>query len=310
MIETVKDRVSISQLMRDLNLEVVYMPEKEEYFVESEDVNRTGLPLAGYFEYFPYERIQIIGKTEYTYFQNISKKEREEVLDKFFSYEIPVLIVTRGLEVDKDIIKKAKKYQRIVLSSKSNTTRFINRLSNYLDSKLAPHVTIHGVLVDVYGIGVLIKGESSIGKSETALELIQKGHRLVADDAVEIRKGDESRLVGQAPELLKHYMEIRGIGIIDVKSLYGVGAIKNQKAIDLVIELENWNQKKYYDRLGLDREYEEILGKEIEKLVIPVKPGRNTSMIIEVAAMNFRQKGMGIDAAKEFTEKLSQAIDK
>ena len=310
MIETVKDRVSISQLMRDLNLEVVYMPEKEEYFVESEDVNRTGLPLAGYFEYFPYERIQIIGKTEYTYFQNISKKEREEVLDKFFSYEIPVLIVTRGLEVEKDIIKKAKKYQRIVLSSKSNTTRFINRLSNYLDSKLAPHVTIHGVLVDVYGIGVLIKGESSIGKSETALELIQKGHRLVADDAVEIRKVDESRLVGQAPELLKHYMEIRGIGIIDVKSLYGVGAIKNQKAIDLVIELENWNQKKYYDRLGLDREYEEILGKEIEKLVIPVKPGRNTSMIIEVAAMNFRQKGMGIDAAKEFTEKLSQAIDK
>ena len=310
MIETVTDRVSISQLMRDLNLEVVYMPEKEEYFVESEDVNRTGLPLAGYFEYFPYERIQIIGKTEYTYFQNISKKEREEVLDKFFSYEIPVLIVTRGLEVDKDIIKKAKKYQRIVLSSKSNTTRFINRLSNYLDSKLAPHVTIHGVLVDVYGIGVLIKGESSIGKSETALELIQKGHRLVADDAVEIRKVDESRLVGQAPELLKHYMEIRGIGIIDVKSLYGVGAIKNQKAIDLVIELENWNQKKYYDRLGLDREYEEILGKEIEKLVIPVKPGRNTSMIIEVAAMNFRQKGMGIDAAKEFTEKLSQAIDK
>ncbi|MDU2201432.1 MAG: HPr(Ser) kinase/phosphatase [Terrisporobacter othiniensis] len=309
-METVKDRVSISQLMRDLNLEVVYMPEKEEYFVESEDVNRTGLPLAGYFEYFPYERIQIIGKTEYTYFQNISKKEREEVLDKFFSYEIPVLIVTRGLEVDKDIIKKAKKYQRIVLSSKSNTTRFINRLSNYLDSKLAPHVTIHGVLVDVYGIGVLIKGESSIGKSETALELIQKGHRLVADDAVEIRKVDESRLVGQAPELLKHYMEIRGIGIIDVKSLYGVGAIKNQKAIDLVIELENWNQKKYYDRLGLDREYEEILGKEIEKLVIPVKPGRNTSMIIEVAAMNFRQKGMGIDAAKEFTEKLSQAIDK
>ena len=310
MIETVKDRVSISQLMRDLNLEVVYMPEKEEYFVESEDVNRTGLPLAGYFEYFPYERIQIIGKTEYTYFQNISKKEREEVLDKFFSYEIPVLIVTRGLEVDKDIIKKAKKYQRIVLSSKSNTTRFINRLSNYLDSKLAPHVTIHGVLVDVYGIGVLIKGESSIGKSETALELIQKGHRLVADDAVEIIKLDDDRLIGQAPELLRHYMEIRGIGIIDVKSLYGVGAIKNQKAIDLVIELENWNQKKYYDRLGLDREYEEILGKEIEKLVIPVKPGRNTSMIIEVAAMNFRQKGMGIDAAKEFTEKLSQAIDK
>lgn len=310
MIETVKDIVSISQLISDLNLEVVYMPKDKEYYVESEDVNRTGLPLAGYFEYFPYERIQIIGRTEYTYFQNISKEKRESILEKFFSYEIPVLIVTRGLDVDKDIIEKAKKYNRVVLSSNCNTTRFINKLSNYLDNKLAPHVTMHGVLVDVYGIGVLIKGESSIGKSETALELIQKGHRLVADDAVEIRKVDDSRLVGQAPELLKHYMEIRGIGIIDVKSLYGVGAIKNQKAIDLVVELENWNQQKYYDRLGLDREYEDILGKQIEKLVIPVKPGRNTSMIIEVAAMNFRQKGMGIDAAQEFTEKLSKVIDK
>ena len=310
MIETVKDQVSISQLIKDLNLEVVSMPEDKEYYVESEDVNRTGLPLAGYFEYFPYERIQIIGRTEYTYFQNIDKEKRKEILDKFFSYEIPVLIVTRGLEVGSDIIEKAKKYNRVVLSSKSNTTRFMNRLSNYLDNKLAPHVTMHGVLVDVYGIGVLIKGESSIGKSETALELIQKGHRLIADDAVEIRKVDDSRLVGQAPEILKHYMEIRGIGIIDVKSLYGVGAIKNQKAIDIVIELENWSQQKYYDRLGLDREYEEILGQEIEKLVIPVKPGRNTSMIIEVAAMNFRQRGMGIDAAQEFTQKLSQVIDK
>ena len=169
---------------------------------------------------------------------------------------------------------------------------------------------MHGVLVDVYGIGVLIKGESSIGKSETALELIQKGHRLVADDAVEIRKVDDSRLVGQAPEILKHYMEIRGIGIIDVKSLYGVGAIKNQKMVDLVVELENWSQQKYYDRLGLDREYEDILGTQVEKIVVPVKPGRNTSMIIEVAAMNFRQRGMGIDAAQEFTQKLSQAIDK
>lgn len=310
METTEKDRVSISQLVTDLNLKTINMPKDREYFVELEDINRTGLPLAGYFEYFPYERIQIIGKTEYTYFQNIEKKKREAILDKFFSYEIPVLIVTRDLEVDDDIIEKAKKYNRVVLSSQVSTTRFINKLSNYLDNKLAPHVTLHGVLVDVYGIGVLIKGESSIGKSETALELIQKGHRLVADDAVEIRRVDDSRLIGQAPDILKHYMEIRGIGIIDVRSLYGVGAIKNQKAIDLVIELESWNQQKYYDRLGLDREYEEILDKKVEKLVIPVKPGRNTSMIIEVAAMNFRQKGMGYDAAQEFTKKLSQVIDK
>lgn len=302
--------VSISQLIQDLSLEVVFMPTDKEYFVESEDVNRTGLPLAGYFEYFPFERIQIIGKTEYTYFQNIDKNKREEILDKFFSYEIPVLIVTRDLEIDDDIIEKAKKHERVVLSSKCSTTRFINKLSNYLNTKLAPHLTMHGVLVDVYGIGVLIKGESSIGKSETALELIQRGHRLVADDAVEIRKVDDNRLVGQAPELLRHYMEIRGIGIIDVRSLYGVGAIKNQKVIDLVIELENWNQQKYYDRLGLDAEYEDILEHKVQKLVIPVKPGRNTSMIIEVAAMNHRQKGMGYDAAQEFTKKLSQVIDK
>lgn len=310
MIEAVKDKVSISQLISDLNLNVIYMQEGIEYYVESEDLNRAALPLAGYFEYFPYERIQIIGKTEYTYFKNIEKEKREEILDKFFSYEIPVLIITRDLKVDEDIIEKAKKYNRVVLSSKSNTTRFINRLSDYLDNKLAPHINMHGVLVDVYGIGVLIKGESSIGKSETGLELIQKGHRLVADDAVEIRRVDDSRLVGQAPEILKHYMEIRGIGIIDIKSLYGVGAIKNQKSIDLVVKLENWNQLKYYDRLGLDREYENILGIQVEKLVVPVKPGRNTSMVIEVAAMNFRQRGMGIDAAKEFTEKLSKAIDK
>lgn len=310
MIETQKDKVPVSQLIVDLNLEIEYAPKDKEYYVESEDVNRTGLPLAGYFEYFPYERIQIIGKTEYTYFQNIDNNKRKKILDEFFSYEVPVLIVTRNLKVDADIIESAKKHSRVVLSSKGNTTRFINKLSNYLDNKLAPHLSMHGVLVDVYGIGVLIKGESGIGKSETALELIQKGHRLVADDAVEIRKVDDSRLVGQAPEILKHYMEIRGIGIIDVKSLYGVGAIKNQKAIDLVVELENWNQQKYYDRLGLDREYEEILGKQVEKLVIPVKPGRNTSMIIEVAAMNFRQRIMGIDAAQEFTKKLTDVIDK
>lgn len=301
-----EQKVSIYEIIKDLNLEVIYMPEDKEYFVESEDVNRIGLPLAGYFEYFPFERIQIIGKTEYTYFQNIKEEKREEVLDKFFSYEIPVLIVTRNLQVNDDIIKYAKKYKRIVLSNKGNTTRFINKLSNYLDNKLAPNVTLHGVLVDVYGVGVLIKGESGIGKSETALELIQKGHRLIADDAVEIRKVDDSRLEGEAPELLKRYMEIRGIGIIDVKSLYGVGAIKNEKSIELVIELENWNQEKYYDRLGLDREYEEILGVKIEKLVIPVKPGRNTSMVIEVAAMNFRQRAMGIDAAQEFTKRLSE----
>ena len=305
-----QEKVAISDIVRDLDLNVIYQPEDKEFFVHSQDVNRTGLALAGYFEYFSFDRIQIIGKGEYTYFKNIDKERRREILDKLFSYDIPALIITRGLEVDEDIIEAAKRHQRVLISSERNTTRFINKISNYLDHRLAPRVTIHGVLVDVYGIGVLIKGESSIGKSETALELIQRGHRLVADDAVEIIKLDDDRLVGQAPELLRHYMEIRGIGIIDVRSLYGVGAVKNMKEISLILQLENWNQEKYYDRLGLDKEYEKILDKEIEKLVVPVKPGRNTAMIVEVAAMNHRQKIMGYDAAVEFTKKLAQTIQK
>ena len=203
----------------------------------------------------------------------------------------------------------AKKYNRVVLATKRNTTRLINRLSSYLDSKLSPTTSVHGVLVDVYGVGVLIRGESSVGKSETALELVQRGHRLVADDAVEITKIDENILIGQSPEVLRHFMEIRGIGIIDVRSMYGVGAVKDSKVIDIIIRLENWNDNTYYDRLGLDKEYEEILGIDIEKLVVPVKPGRNTAMILEVAAMNFRQKRMGYDAAQEFTKKLTNLID-
>lgn len=304
------DRVSIKDIINDLNLNVVYMPEDKDYYVTSQELNRTGLQFSGYFKYFAYERLQIVGKAEYNYFSNMDTKTRESILDEFFSYEIPALIVSRDLEVKQDVIDKAKKYKRVILSSKRSTTRVMNSLSNYLDDKLAPHTTMHGVLVDVYGIGVLIKGESSIGKSETALELIQKGHRLVADDAVEIKRIDDGYLVGQSPELLRHFMEIRGIGIIDVRSLYGVGAVKNSKKIDLVIHLEGWDETKYYDRLGLDKEYESILGEKIERLVVPVKPGRNTAMVIEVAAMNFRQKGMGYDAAQEFTKKLSKLIDK
>lgn len=304
------DSVSIKDIINDLNLNVVYMPEDKDYYVTSQELNRTGLQFSGYFEYFAYERLQIVGKAEYNYFSNMDTKTRESILDEFFSYEIPALIVSRDLEVKQDVIDKAKKYKRVILSSKRSTTRVMNSLSNYLDDKLAPHTTMHGVLVDVYGIGVLIKGESSIGKSETALELIQKGHRLVADDAVEIKRIDDGYLVGQSPELLRHFMEIRGIGIIDVRSLYGVGAVKNSKKIDLVIHLEGWDETKYYDRLGLDKEYESILGEKIERLVVPVKPGRNTAMVIEVAAMNFRQKGMGYDAAQEFTKKLSKLIDK
>jgi len=305
-----EDRVSIRQLAEELKLNIVYMPKDKEYYVYTQDINRPGLQFAGYFEHFAFDRIQIVGISEYNFFSNINDQVRRDVLDKFFSYEIPALIVARGLEVKPDVIEFAKKYNRVILTTSKNTTRVINSLSNYLDSMLAPRTTMHGVLVDLYGIGVLIKGPSSIGKSETALELVQRGHRLVADDAVDINKVDETILLGQAPELLRHFLEIRGIGIIDVRSLYGVGAVKNSKSIDIVAYLEEWDENKYYDRLGLDKEYEEILGVKVEKLVVPVKPGRNTAMVLEVAAMNFRQRGMGYDAAQEFNKKLSKLIEK
>lgn len=305
------ERVSIKDIIRDLELQIVYMPDdNNDYYVYSQDLNRPGLQFAGYFEYFAHERIQIVGKTEYEYFSYMDKETRRKTLDKFFSYEIPALIVSRNLEVNKDVLEFAKKYNRIILSTKRNTTRLINKLSNYLDDRLAPCVTLHGVLVDIYGIGVFIRGESSVGKSETALELVQRGHRLVADDAVEIRRIDDTILVGQAPKVLENFMEIRGIGIIDVKSLYGVGATKSSKMIDMVVHLENWNSETYYDRLGLDREYEEILETKVEKLVVPVKPGRNTAMILEVAAMNYRQRTTGYDAAVEFTNNLAKHIHK
>lgn len=305
-----EDRVSIRQLAEELKLNIVHMPKDKEYYVYTQDINRPGLQFAGYFEHFAFDRIQIVGISEYNFFSNINDQVRRDVLDKFFSYEIPALIVARGLEVKPDVIEFAKKYNRVILTTSKNTTRVINSLSNYLDSMLAPRTTMHGVLVDLYGIGVLIKGPSSIGKSETALELVQRGHRLVADDAVDIKKVDETILLGQAPELLRHFLEIRGIGIIDVRSLYGVGAVKNSKSIDIVAYLEEWDENKYYDRLGLDKEYEEILGVKVEKLVVPVKPGRNTAMVLEVAAMNFRQRGMGYDAAQEFNKKLSKLIEK
>ena len=303
------DKISVREIAEALSLKVINMSDDKEYYVHTDEINRPGLQFAGYFEHFAYERMQIVGTAEYSYFSKMDDKNRREVLDKYFSYGIPALIVARGMEIKPDVIEFAKKYDRVLLSSDTGTTRLINRLSNYLDSKLAPNTTVHGVLVDIYGIGVLIRGESSIGKSETALELVKRGHRLVADDAVEIRRIDNRLLLGQSPEIIKHFLEIRGIGIIDVRSLYGVGAIKNSKMIDLVIYLESWDESKYYDRLGLDKEYEEILDINVEKLVVPVKPGRNTSMILEVAAMNFRQKGMGYDAAHAFTEKLAKHIE-
>lgn len=304
-------KVTVRDLIRDLDLEEIISPpgKAEKIEIYDKEINRPGIQLAGYFDYFTPERIQIIGKTEYTFFGHFDDDHREKTLEKYFSYDIPIVIVTRGMGLRPDFHKWAEKSGTIVCSTDRVTTRFINKLSSYLEDKMAPRETVHGVLVDINGVGVLIKGESSIGKSETALELVQNGNRLVADDAVEIKRVDDGLLIGTAPEILRHYLEIRGIGIIDIKSLYGARSVNISKRIDMVVHLEAWNPEKYYDRLGLDREYEDILGERVEKLVVPVKPGRNTAMVLEVAAMNFRQRSMGNDSAQEFSKKLKTAIN-
>ena len=302
--------VSIEQLIEDLGLEVVYKPEKESVQVEISDVNRPGLQMAGFYKYFAYERVQVIGKVEWTYFGTLAPQVRKKRAEEILSHPVPCVIYSRGLEVHEEILEAAKKFLRPVLRINISSTRLIGKLTSYLDDKLAPIITRHGVLVEVYGVGILILGESGVGKSETALELIKRGHRLVADDAVEIKKVDEGNVVGSAPELIRHFMEIRGIGILDIVKLFGVGAVRNKKKIDMVIELENWDDNKQYDRLGMDEEYIDILGSNIPKNTIPIKPGRNLAMIVEVAARNHRQRRMGYNAAEELNTRLMNHINK
>lgn len=301
--------IRIQELVEDLELEVVYEAKNKDIKIEIAEVNRPGLQLTGFYIYFPYERVQIVGKVERAYSETLGPELRRERADKLLSYNIPCMIVTRGQDINIEYIEAAKKYDRPLLRTNENTTKFMSKLTDYLDDKLAPVITRHGVLVDVYGIGVLIIGESGVGKSETALELIKRGHRLVADDAVEIKRKDNA-LEGSAPEIIKHFIELRGIGILDIKDLFGVGSIRDKKMIELVIELENWREDKYYDRLGLDDDVIEILGVEVYKNTIPIKPGRNLAMIIEAAARNHKQKRMGYNAAEVLNERLMKSFEK
>ncbi|KPU26961.1 serine kinase [Caloranaerobacter sp. TR13] len=296
--------IPIDNLINDMNLEVIYKPENPDIEITKSDLNRPGLQLTGFYNHFAYERIQLIGNVEWSYLTSLDKKTRDERFKRLLEYPIPAIIFTRNLEVFPEMIKWAKEFGRTILRTKLTTTKFISKLINYLDDMLAPQITIHGVLVEVYGIGILITGESGVGKSETALELIKRGHRLVADDAVEIRRVEENILRGKAPELIKHFLEIRGIGILDIKRLYGVGAIRNSKVIDLVVKLEYWDDKKAYDRVGLDEDYAVILDTKVPKITIPVRPGRNLAMIVEVAARNHRQKRMGYNAAEELDKRI------
>lgn len=295
--------VSILEMIKEMNLNCISVA-KNDKFVKTSDVNRPGMQLIGYYEHFPVERIQVVGNAEYAYLESLPREELLEKLELFFSHDFPLLCVTRGHRLDEKIIEMAQKHNQFVVLSDLPTTRFISKISSYIGNKTAPTEVTHGVLVDVDGLGILIKGDSGIGKSESALELIKRGHRLVSDDAVEIRRLDDERLVGLSPELTQYMMEIRGIGLLDIKSLYGVGAVKPTKTIDLVAYLEIWDEEKYYDRLGMDDEFVEILEVKVPKITVPVKPGRNIAVILEIAARNQRQKFMGYNAAIEFNKKL------
>lgn len=299
--------ISIENLVKYLKLEVIYMPEDTKIRLINSELIRPGMQLAGYFDLFTYERIQILGKTEMNYLKTLNGGLKINRIDKLFSYPIPALIVTSNQKMDETIVYCAKKHKRPLLRTKDRTSKLVSNLINYLEDKLAPEIIIHGVFVEVFGIGVLIKGKSGIGKSETALELIKRGHRLISDDAVQLRCIDNA-LKGTSPELTRYLMEIRGIGILDIKHLYGVGSVRTEKKLEIIIELEEWNDNKQYDRLGLDENFEEMLDVKIPKLIVPVKHGRNIAMIIEVASKNHRQKSLGYNAAETYNNRFKTML--
>jgi HPr kinase/phosphorylase len=303
--------VTLKQLMTEFGLVDVSDCKKiEEIEVGSSDVNRPGLQLAGFMEYFGNDRIQIIGKVEISYLATLTPEERYAKLDAFFQCGFPCMVVARGLEVFPEMVEVSKKHEIPILMTNDVTSRFLSGLIRYLNVQLAERMTKHGVFVEVYGEGILILGESGVGKSETALELVKRGHRLVADDVVEIRRVSDKTLVGTAPDIIRHFLEIRGIGILDVKNLYGVGSVKMTENINLVIQLEFWKNDKSYDRLGLVDEYTDILGIPVPCLTIPVRPGRNLAIITEVAAMNNRQKKMGYNAAQVINQRVMGEINR
>ncbi len=296
----------LPELVEHLNLEVInYGADYETALVGIKDVNRPGLQLLGSFDYFDERRLQVIGMAETQMLEGLTHEEREKSFEGLFAYRIPALVIARGLDIFPECIEMARKYHRTLLHTQETTVDFTTQVIEMLSQRLAPSITRHGVLLDIYGEGVLITGESGVGKSETAIELVKRGHRLVADDAVEIRRVS-NQLIGKAPELIRHYIELRGIGVIDVQQLFGMSAVKLESQLDLVVYLERWQENKFYDRLGLDEETVEILGMKLPILTIPVQPGRNLAAIVEVAAMNNRAKKYGYNAAKTLVETLER----
>ena len=307
---SVEFSVPLSQIAEALNLTEVYVAENyKETNISTVEINRPGLELTGYLEFFDNKRIQVLGNTEFSYLGRYGPEAQKMVIDSIFSFGPPAVIICRDIEPSNAILESAKLHKASIFSTPQSTSDLTASLVQYLNKELAPRITRHGVLVEVYGEGCLLTGDSGVGKSETAIELIKRGHRLVADDAVEIRRTAQTTLYGQSPENIRHFIELRGIGIINARKLFGMGAIKLQEKIDMVINLEQWDSAKVYDRMGLDNEYMKILGVEVPTLTIPVKPGRNLAVIIEVAAMNNRQKKMGYNAARELLKNLGMAVE-
>ena len=302
--------VPLKQLVEEFHLEVAFAAtDYESVRLTVEDVARPGLQLAGYFDHFAPMRLQVIGNVEVSYVSKLSAAERAVTFDRLFSYKFPALLIARNIEPDEQCLEMAKKHNVTLLRSGETTSKIISAIITYLGAALAPRITRHGVLMEVYGEGVLIIGESGMGKSETAVELLKRGHRLIADDAVEIRRISGNVLMGTAPALVRNYVELRGIGIINVAKLYGMGAVKAENEINLVVNIVPWKNDEMYDRLGLEDHYMEILGVDVPMNTIPVTPGRNLAVILEVAAMNNRQRKMGYNPAKEFTEQINRHYD-
>ena len=305
-----KYSVKLKTIVAEHNLTPLHLSKGYDTAVLSRaDVNRPALQLTGFYNYFDPKRLQVIGRVESEYLSTLGPEGRRTAYDRFMAYDVAAVVLCHGVKPSKECLEMAEKYDRNVFTTEEDTSDFIANVMGTLHNYLAPRLTTHGVLVEVYGEGVLLMGDSGIGKSETALELIKRGHRLVADDAVEIKKIARDRLVGTAPEIIRYYMELRGIGVINVRHIYGVGAVKPEAGIDLVVKMENWVPGKAYDRLGLDSETETILGVELPCVTIPVTPGRNLAVILELAAMNNRQKKMGFNAAEMLAAEHDMAID-
>lgn len=305
-----KYSIPLSSVIKEFQLEEIYIPkDPTEIMISSPEINRPGLAFSGFLDMFEPHRIQVIGMAEHKYLEELTSEQRTQRLDKFFNKKPVALVITTTLEVFDEIIEQAKIYEVPVLRTAERTSAFMAAIISSLNNSLAPRMTCHGVFVEVYGEGILILGDSGIGKSETAIELVKRGHRLVADDAVEIKRVSSKTLVGTAPDLIRHYIELRGIGIVDVRRIFGMGSVRETERIDLVIKLEHWDPEKMYDRFGLEDEHEDILGIEIPSITIPVHPGRNLAVILEIAAMNHRQKKMGYNTAEEFNKRLMAQLE-